>query len=203
MAIRFQCSSCSQPIEVDDEWASKAVACPYCRKTITAPGESTISDLDRIPTASPLVAGDAELSQPPPPSDPTVLLPYRPNRIALVAFALACVVVVIVFVAELVIAPHNLEIEEFANSISSAASFSERLDAQTEFFKARGGVPPWMAAILVFTVIGGLTWIASVVCALIAIRRPQRRRFAAAALVITALIPLFFCCGGMIFGPGT
>ena len=119
------------------------------------------------------------------------------------AFALACVVVVIVFAAQLVIAPHSLEIEELANSMSSAPSLSDRLDAQTEFFRVRGGVPLWLAVFLVLMVIGGLTWIASVVCALIAIRRPQRRRFAAAALVIAGLIPLFFCCGGLILGPGT
>ena len=66
MAIRFQCGACSQPIEVDDEWALRAVACPYCRKTITAPSESTLGDLSRIPMASPLMDVGSAVALPTP-----------------------------------------------------------------------------------------------------------------------------------------
>ena len=41
MSIQFLCPACSQPIEIDDEWSARPVACPYCRKTITAPESST------------------------------------------------------------------------------------------------------------------------------------------------------------------
>jgi hypothetical protein len=40
MAIQFPCPSCSQPIEVDDEYAGQAAACPYCRRVVNVPTES-------------------------------------------------------------------------------------------------------------------------------------------------------------------
>ncbi len=41
MAIQFNCPSCTQPIEVDDEVAGQAAACPYCGKVVTVPQQST------------------------------------------------------------------------------------------------------------------------------------------------------------------
>jgi DNA-directed RNA polymerase subunit RPC12/RpoP len=41
MPIQFHCSSCGQPIEVDDEHAGQAAACPYCRQLVTVPPQST------------------------------------------------------------------------------------------------------------------------------------------------------------------
>lgn len=40
MAIQFYCSSCSKAIEVDDEYANRAVTCPYCRTAVTTPSAS-------------------------------------------------------------------------------------------------------------------------------------------------------------------
>jgi len=57
MAIRFECPSCRQPIEVEDAWAGQSVACCYCHNVVTAPRESTwpagpVPTAER-PTASP------------------------------------------------------------------------------------------------------------------------------------------------------
>jgi len=52
MAIRFDCPSCRQPIEVDDSWAGQSVACYYCRNVVTAPDKSTWPP-GNIPTAVP------------------------------------------------------------------------------------------------------------------------------------------------------
>ncbi len=201
MVIRFECSSCAQPIEVDGEWASKAVACPYCRNTVTAPAESTLTDLSQIPLASPVVTAEAA-----PPREAPLYAAVSPaqhgNRLAIVAFALACCLVVLVVVTHLVIAPHRLEVEDFAKSIMSAGNYSEVLEAQSEFLKARGGVPSWMVAYVVLEVAGGPIWIAVIVCGLIAIRRPQRRGFAVAALVMAGLVPVAICCGGGAFFTG-
>lgn len=41
MAIQFNCPSCTQPIEVDDEVAGQSAACPYCGKVVTVPTAST------------------------------------------------------------------------------------------------------------------------------------------------------------------
>jgi DNA-directed RNA polymerase subunit RPC12/RpoP len=42
MSIQFRCTSCQQPIEVDDEHAGQHAACPYCRTVITVPAQSTL-----------------------------------------------------------------------------------------------------------------------------------------------------------------
>ena len=52
MAIRFECPSCHQPIEIEDDWAGRSVACCYCHQVVTAPRESTWSSTE-VPIASP------------------------------------------------------------------------------------------------------------------------------------------------------
>ena len=61
MPIRFACPSCQQPIEIDDQWAGQSVACPYCKRVVTAPTTSTWP-VGEIPMASP-----ARGTSPPPP----------------------------------------------------------------------------------------------------------------------------------------
>ena len=53
MAIQFNCPGCRQPVEVDDEWAGEHVSCPFCKRVVTVPAESTITTLqnDLPPTA--------------------------------------------------------------------------------------------------------------------------------------------------------
>lgn len=63
MAIRFQCPSCRQPIEVDDAWSGQSVACPYCRNVVTAPAASTWPP-GQVPVASP---SSSAFAPPPPP----------------------------------------------------------------------------------------------------------------------------------------
>lgn len=42
MAIQFRCPSCSQPIEVDDEFALRSAQCPYCRSVVAVPAVSSL-----------------------------------------------------------------------------------------------------------------------------------------------------------------
>lgn len=49
MAIQFICVGCSQPIEVDDEFAGRSAACPYCRHVVTVPSSSTFHPDHPIP----------------------------------------------------------------------------------------------------------------------------------------------------------
>lgn len=58
MAIRFACPSCGQPIEIDDEWAGQSVACPYCRRVVNAPRESSWPP-GNVPVAAPAAASTA------------------------------------------------------------------------------------------------------------------------------------------------
>ncbi|MBL8878581.1 MAG: hypothetical protein JNG88_05620 [Phycisphaerales bacterium] len=52
MPIQFRCIQCDQPIEVDDAYARQAVTCPYCRRVVTAPEQSTLVQ-SAIPAARP------------------------------------------------------------------------------------------------------------------------------------------------------
>lgn len=71
MAIRFACPSCRQPIEVDDQWGGQAVACPYCRRVVSAPNESTWPP-EEVPIASPARTG---FPSPPPPPGQSPMAP--------------------------------------------------------------------------------------------------------------------------------
>ena len=201
MAIRFLCGSCSQPIEVDDEWVLKTVACPYCRKTVTAPPESTLEDPGQVPMASPL-AVNVPAPAPAPAPYHAVSSTNDRNRIALVALILACCSIGLLLVSQLILASHRLELEEFQEAMRGAKSLTESLEAQTAFFDSHPDALSWLIPAMILVIASGLTAVASVVCGVVGMRRPRRRRLAAAALAISGLIPIFFCCGGMIFGPG-
>lgn len=49
MAIQFRCPGCSQPIEVDDQYAEQNATCPYCQQVIVVPASS---NLDPTPAAA-------------------------------------------------------------------------------------------------------------------------------------------------------
>ena len=204
MAIRFRCSGCSQPIEVDDEWASKLVACPYCRQTIAAPSESTLDDLSPIPEATPLGPSQvpdggpsvAAFGQPPPVWAPT-------NRLAVVALIVACSLPVQLAVFMAVVAAHEEELQTIQSVVEERqqqgeSPFAAQFAAWQEFLDERGGIPPsWMILSAMVEFVGAAAWIATIVCGIIAVRRRQRRPLAVAALVIAGVFMIFFCCGGV------
>lgn len=59
MAIQFRCVGCSQPIEVDNEFAGRTAMCPYCRRVVTVPAETT------LPALAPAAARPADEPYPP------------------------------------------------------------------------------------------------------------------------------------------
>lgn len=63
MAIRFNCPACQQPLEIDDGWAGQAVACPYCRRVVTAPQSSSWPS-GNVPMAIPVRPADSSGPQP-------------------------------------------------------------------------------------------------------------------------------------------
>lgn len=120
MAIRFNCPNCRQPIEVDDEIGGRSAACPYCRRVVNVPAESSYTEeaVDAAP-AAPLddAAGDsgvssaerlATRSQPPPPIDLHVGPPPDAKRRAAATYGIyalistgIAVVLMIIFVSTL------------------------------------------------------------------------------------------------------
>jgi len=185
MAIQFQCAFCKQPIEVDDEYASRAVGCPYCKKTVNAPDCSTLGDKPYVPMASPA-------SRPGSPISPAPLnAPRSRNTIAVVAFALACALIVLMFLNAAVLGPHMLEFQDLATRFEKAGpNLKNQLDAMNEFLSERGGVPPtWLVVASCLQLLVWVDWLAALVCGLIAVSRVPRRGLAIATLAI---------CGGYL-----
>ena len=190
MAIRFQCASCKQPIEIDDAWASRAVLCPFCRTTVGAPQSSTLTDLADVPSASPVggsianagthLAGRAGRSG-------------QGNAVAVVAFVLVWVAILFGVLGMALAASHSLEMQEFAQRIETANEQSKpSTQAMMEYLNEHGGVyPTWLMACSIAVMAAGGSLLAAMVCAVIGLFRRARRGFAVAALCIgSALVGL-------------
>lgn len=54
MPIQFPCSTCAQPIEVDDPLAGKLAQCPYCKAIVNVPASTTLDAPPPIETARPV-----------------------------------------------------------------------------------------------------------------------------------------------------
>jgi hypothetical protein len=91
MAIQFLCSACGQPVEVDDDMANLTVTCPYCRKVVTTPTQSTLTARPDAPAVGPLPPGAMPLPQPFAP----VLTP-PPKRSILGWLSLGCMAITVV-----------------------------------------------------------------------------------------------------------
>lgn len=196
MTIRFQCASCTQPIEVDDEWALKAVACPYCHKTITAPGESSLEDPSMIGTASPMGHGEADHDEMSAETPERGLQPAPSNRVASIALVLAICSFILIAAYIMILSQHPEEIGRLYEAFEQAKDFPEKTAIYSEFIQEQGRVPGWMVASSGCIVGGGLAWVAAIICGLMGIRSAVRRQRAVAALLLTGLIPIILCCGG-------
>ena len=211
MTVRFQCSACAQPIEVDDDWAAKPVTCPYCRRTITAPSESTLSDPACIPVATPLAPQvTAPIEEPMPAAvyAPQIDVPFagseHPNRIAVVALILACIAVFAVFGVGFASAPHADDLKamtERAQTLEKEGKnpITAQQIAMGELLD-KDGLPTWLVVTSVGYCMLPLLWISALVCGVIGVRRVRRRGMAIAALTICGSIVLLMCAG-MILAP--
>ncbi len=183
MAIRFHCPACSQPIEVDDEWAGRAVACPYCRKTVTAPSQSTLGDLSTIPTATPVGFAGAV------PPAPYAYAPSS-NPLAVVALVLASVTVGLFLTSAVIGSRHSLEFAEIQREMTASDKDASPMKAAMEYTRKHGGtLPGWLMAISFLSFGGMVTCVSGLICGLIALRHAARR-----ALAIISVV----ACGGVI-----
>jgi len=71
MAIQFFCTSCGQPIEVDDNMADLAVTCPYCQKVVTAPRQTDLTGRPQAASGGVGAGGEAIA----PPGGPAMFAP--------------------------------------------------------------------------------------------------------------------------------
>ncbi len=209
MVIRFHCASCSQPIEVDGEWALKTVACPYCRKTVTAPAESQIDDMSRIPTATPAVqtsvpdlANATSLSRDPQFEATSVVGGGQHNGAAMAAFILSCGLLACTLSIVVLVRPHADELIAIQQKQEKLLAQGKGVleSSQQPLMEQYGGqMPSWILAVTGFYMMSFAFWVAAVVCAIIGLRRLYRRHLAVTALVIVAIVPFFLCCGGSLW----
>ena len=188
MAIQFPCPACGQPIEIDSGWSGKAVECPYCRKTVTAPRESTYHPAPETPVARPAAGttGFEAISEAP--AVPQHLQPTERNLVAVWALvfslsSLACFITGIV-----ILAPHADELAPFAEMLNEDKSVSEVNRAFMEHWQ--GMVPGWMVGFTLVMLMALALWLVGVVCGILGLRRKPRKKFAIAALVVSALVAL-------------
>ncbi len=187
MAIRFQCASCNQPIEVDDEWASRLVSCPFCSKTITAPAQSTL-----VETAIPAARPQGSMAAAP------HAAPTSGGGVAVAAALLAGALLLCLVGIMTLAAANRAELEEFQALAAKATDFNEQMKLSQEFVMRDGGMPGWIMGLYALAMAGGVFWLAAVICGIIAVLRPARRQFALGALIVCAATPLLCCCGGLL-----
>ncbi len=192
MSIRFSCPSCSQPIEIDDEWASKLVACPFCRNTITAPAESTLAVDEAVPVADALSVPEVVVGQP---SLAPASLPYpaadgRRNTLAIVSFVASIGAFVVYFAANALFLFHA---EEMFGGLPVGMDATQTSEALLRYIEAQGGPPTWLLGFMLLLLVAGLSWLTAVVCGGIALTRREHRGFAIAGLGISGFMMLMIC----------
>ncbi|UCF34069.1 MAG: hypothetical protein JSV78_01940 [Phycisphaerales bacterium] len=191
MAIRFHCAACNQPIEVDDEWALRTVACPYCRKTVTAPAESTLGNLSEIPVASPLddVQAFPELRQPAYVATETA----KHNYWAIAALVLAVLAFLTFLISNVISATHMMDVLE------PGMTMKEQIDAIQKFQEEnQGNLPGWLAGAVIAVLLSCVAWPAAVICGVVGVFRERQRSLAVIALVICGVQLAFVVCSGLM-----
>ena len=183
MSIQFLCPACSQPIEVDDQWSARPVACPFCRKTVTAPAASTFEPEDVAPRASPIAS----------PSPPILgagtvdaVRQASGNPVALWAAGLAAASLVFNLAFRLTVVPRMFEL---AGPDATPQEVQQAVMDQM----SGGAVPGWLAAGSLILMAGGALWVAGLVCGIISVAKPGRRGLAVGSLALCG-VTLVTCC---------
>jgi len=188
MDIRFACSSCQRPIEVDDEWANRSVRCPYCDATVIAPGASTLSAESVPPLAQPADTLSSAPYGPPP-------VPTSGNLVAISALVAVMLAVGMLLAAGMVLAPHFDELAEVNKAVEANDQQGVK-DAMQKLLESYGHPPPWLLHAFVLFLGAGFAWLAGLVGGLLGLRNRRRRGVAIAALVVAAGLPVMMCCSG-------
>jgi len=200
MTIRFPCGACTQPIEIDDEWASKQAACPYCRKTITVPAQSTLTDLAAIPMAK-FASVESAAGWPPPPPIASARR-ESPNHLAIVAAVLAGTTLILLILFGVIMSAHSEALQAVARQAQERIESGEPWMTAVQkpwasLAEEEGGFPPdWVIAFVLLEMSLLVIGLAAFACSVIACFRPRRRGLAIAALVVTCILP-FITCGVM------
>ncbi len=181
MAIQFHCPQCGNHIEVDDQWALRDVACPFCRKTVNAPEQSTFPPDRDTPAAAPILI-DAAIGPGAAPARGGT------NVVAIVALVLSCLWLVTGMASPMLIRP---AVVDALGQNPTPREMQDFIQDQLE----RQPPASWLIAGMVSFLASAVFWIAGLVCAIIGVGNRTRRRFALAAFAVLALGPIFVCAG--------
>ncbi|NOS99119.1 MAG: hypothetical protein HOP29_00650 [Phycisphaerales bacterium] len=180
MAVQFECPSCRNPIEIDDPWAGRTVACPYCRNAVTAPAQSTYTASD-----APAPARAVQPSKPL--AEGSLAAPgARRNPIAVWAFVISFTSVAFLVVGAILLEMRLLE------EVGTHASPEDINKHILKFADPRNPDrwPVWFTSIMAMVFVGVLLWVAGLVCSVIGFREPRNRGFAVAGLCLSFALPL-------------
>lgn len=182
MAVQFLCPSCEHPIEIDDEWASHSVACPFCRNTVTAPAESTYVPPVVTPVARSIeggytVSGGREH-----------LGVAAGNPAAGFALGLSLLHLLAFFGTSMVFSDR---VADALGETPTPAAVQQYMQEQLQ----QGATPGWMSTIMLLMIVSLGLWLGGLVCAIFAVRRRVRRGLTLAAFGLLGVSPLFVCMG--------
>ncbi len=187
MAIQFQCPSCRQPIEIDEQWAAQPVACPYCKRVVTAPAQSTWP-AEPVPTASPTAFEVNTLGPAMPPVSHLPPVPPARSTTGVWALTLACTAAALCILAYISFSMSM--VTAVMETVGPNATPQQQQEAMAKVM-AEGKIPHSplaSASVLLGTACG----IGSLVLALLTfVRKEGGRGLAIAAVVMT---PLFLFC---------
>ena len=176
MPIQFLCASCGHPIEVDEEWASKSVACPFCRNTVLAPAASNYQPPPVVPTARGVASGSADeghFHQP---------VPSGGNIVGLWAFGCASLSLLAFAIFGAVIMSRAMD--------ALGPKFTPEQFQQYLYEAIQSGKPPrWLGPALLSVFLAAALWVAGLICAILALRVRHRRGFAYAAIGLLGVLP--------------
>ena len=225
MAIQFACPACQQPIEVDDEWASQTVSCPYCRRIVRAPAESTLQ-FSTVPAASQPSArtpsGAADTFPPPsaPPigrtaAAPNLRLPgeLAPNPLGKASVVFGVVAWTAMIAGMAILMPIMWDIMTDVQSAAATRPADERSSSQQqqelnqrlqtrfeEIVVRDVAVQKRVAVSMLLILAAEACGLVGVILALIGVTRPDAARGAAVAGVVINAVFLSAQCGMLAFG---
>lgn len=172
----------------------RLVACPYCRRTITAPRETILPETGDVAEARPGAVIAPPTANPAAPIR-AVPMPTRngPMIAAAVLLGISLASLVGYF---MVFAGHSQELAQMMPT-TFPPDMAAIGKAQQRLLEEYGGIPPWMLALGAFEVTAGLAWLGAVVCGIVGVtgRRP-RKGTAITVLVLSCVMPVVACCGG-------
>jgi hypothetical protein len=211
MAIQFHCPGCSQPIEVDDVHAGQAAACPYCRRVVSVPTESSLGELPPIvarPTgggddATPPAAADRREPATPPPPQPApgelhigpTMTPREQAARTLGSYALICAVLAVLLSGGVFVYAVSQAGPELLKASGSGPS-EEQLSA----IERRLGENRWLGAAQMGSMFFALIGVVLGITSLVQSRRSNWR--AIVSVVVCGLLLSCVCLGTVLAAAG-